>query len=516
MHLPLRYGLGLGLGFLAAACTPTNPGSETSDADTEACVPGTLNCVCGADGCDAGLVCASGLCIASGDPTATGDSSSEPVSSTGDPVDTTGTTGTTGDSMTTSVPECAGGPGMAPECPIDRPYCDGAGTCVDCSGLGSCADVDPGLPVCDAGSGVCVQCDASDASACGGNTPICDVAEQTCVKCTAHEQCPSGACDLALGACFPESSVLWVDRSAAQCGQGTLDAPFCEIQSAVETIGPNDPTVVKVKPSATFYKTKIDVAAGAIVAILGEGGTAVVDVNSDAILVNDDARAYLGRLHFVGSAMTAAKGLFCVKADVWTDRVDISSRKSVAIDGVECNLRLRRSRVFLNPGGGLRLSGGSTRLENSFVASNGLGFSQLGGIYMTNNAELTAVYATIVSNNADTNADSLHCINPGLITIRNSVVFGQSQATSVNCAGAEATDSVVDAMALAGEGVDVLPAAQATWFKDPANGDFRVKLNAPFKDVAVWRTGDPAVDFDGEARPAQDLSPDWAGADRLP
>lgn len=511
----LRSGLGLGLGCLLAACPTPNQGTETSDAESGDCTAGTLNCVCAPDGCDLGLVCASGLCVAGGDTTATGGTTGGPVTTASTGGDATSTSGTTGDSATTSTPECQGGPGASTDCPPERPFCDGAGACVDCSGLASCAAVDPAHPVCDAMSGACVQCSADDASACGGNTPICDVDQQTCTKCSAHEQCTSGACDLGTGACFPDDAVLWVDRAANPCGTGTQDSPFCEIQDAVETIAANTPTVVKVKPGAMTYKTKIDVASGAVVAILGDGGMPVVDVLADAALINDNARVYFSRLQ-LGSSLTTAKGFLCVGGDVWTDRVDITARKSVAIDAIDCNIRLRRSRVYLNPGGGLKLSGGSTRIENSFVTSNGTGFSSFAGVYLTNNAELTAVYTTIIDNDAAMNADSLHCVNPGLVTIRNSVMFGQSAMSSVNCTGAEATESVIDAMAIAGSGTQVVPTVQATWFKDPANGDFHIKALAPFKDIAVWHTGDPAVDYDGELRPSIDATPDYAGADRLP
>ncbi len=513
----LRYGLGLGFGWLVAACPSSNPGNETSDSDSGDCTPGALNCVCAANGCDPGLVCASGVCVAGGATSLSGSTTDEPVT-TGGSTDagSTSTTGTTGGSQTTSALECQGGPAVSSDCPSERPFCDGAGVCVDCKGLASCSDVDPTLPVCEPTSGACVECTADDTSACAGNTPICDVSLKACAKCTAHEQCPSGACDLALGACFPEDAILWVDRAAQPCGNGSQESPFCEIQEAVATLSPNVPTLIRVKPGAMYYKTKIDVASGAVVAIFGDGGKATIDVASDSALVNDNARVYLNQLLFVGTAMNAGKGLVCLNADVWTDRVEFTSRKSVTIDAVDCGLRLRRSRLFQNSGGGLKLSGGTTRVENSFITSNGTAFSTFAGIYMTNNAELTAVYSTIIDNNATMYADSLHCVNPGLITLRNSVIFGQSEPTSVNCAGAEATHSVVDSMAIAGEGTQKFPTVQAAWFKDPASGDFHIKALAPFKDVAKWTTGDPAIDFDGEARPAVDGTPDYAGADRLP
>lgn len=512
--------LGLGVGFFAAACTTGGGGNESSSGvDSDACTPGALNCMCEAGGCEAGLVCASGFCVAGSDTSAT-----DVVSTSATTTDTSvtgsgpGSTGSSGDSMTTGTPpDCDDGPGMSQQCPAQLPYCTAAGTCVDCSGLASCADIDAATPACDAGTGLCVECTATDAQACSGATPVCDPGQNACVKCDAHEQCSSGACDLENGTCFPDGAALWVDRQATCGGAGTQDDPFCEIQDAVVKIAPGTPTVVHVLPGPGPYKTKIDVGSNVVAAIVGEGGSPVIDVDIDALLVNEQARVFLHKLRFVGSSIMAGKGLVCLSADVWADGVEFTSRKAVALDAVGCQLELRRSRVYLNPGGGLKLNSGSTRLENSFVTSNGTNFSLYGGVLLSNLGELTAVYSTIVGNNSDQNADSIHCNDPGPVALRNVVLFGQSQATSVSCDGAVASDSIVDSMLLAGgRNVMVEPLAQSTWFKDAPGGDFHVKDAAPFADLGRWRAGDPRVDYDGEARPDVDLSSDWAGADRLP
>lgn len=512
----LRHGLALAAGWALAACPGGGQGTETSEGETGECDPGTLNCLCLDNGCDHPLVCASGLCVAVDSTTTTTSASSTTASETTTSSGPGTSTGSSGDSATTAAPECGDGPGPSEECVAERPFCDAGGMCVDCTGIASCATYTPDEPVCDPTSGKCVQCTADDATACTGSTPVCDLAAQACVKCSDHAQCSSGACDLATGACFPADSVLWVDRQVTCGGDGSMNSPFCEIQDAVGSLVAADPTVVRVKPGGVTYKTKIDVAAGAVVAILGDGGAPMIDVTNDAVQVNDGARVYMNQLQIVGSSMVAGKGLVCLAGEVWTERVEISSREAVAIDGFDCKLRLRRSRVYLNPGGGLKLNGGSTRIENSFVTSNGTAFSTYGGIYLSNFAELTTVFATLAGNNADKNADSLHCVNPGLVGVRNSVVFGQSQTTSVTCVGAEASESVVDSTGLAGSGVKTIASAEASWFKDPANGDFHIKATAPFKDVAVWRAGDPTVDYDGAARPTMDSTPDYAGADRLP
>ena len=508
----LRHGLALAVGSALAACPPGGQGTDESSADTGSCVPGTLNCLCPAEGCDAPLVCASGRCV---EIEAT--SSSDPSSSTTDtgPATTTtssGTsTGSTGDSSSTGGPQCTDGPGPSKECDPATPFCE-AGACVDCKGIPSCADYMPDAPVCDQETGACVLCTADDKTACTGQTPVCDAGNHTCVGCSDHAQCPSGACDLKTGACF-EGVDLWVDRAATCPGDGTSDTPFCEIQSAVAATQPGVPALVHVKPGT--YKTKIDVPANTIVALFGEGGMATLDVATDAMLINDDARVYVRQLVITGTAPNATKGLVCLNGALWAERLEISGRKSVAIDGFGCTLELTRSKIYFNNGGGLKLSGGAAHLENTFVASNGVSLGTYGALFLTNAAKLTALYSTLVDNEASTNADSLHCGGAGAVEVRNSVVFGQSDTSSVSCPGATASDSVIDAPSLAGATVTTIPSAEAAWFVNPAIGDFHIKAAAPFKDKAVWRTGDPSVDFDVDARPSRPDTPDYAGADRL-
>ena len=47
-------------------------------------------------------------------------------------------------------------------------------------------------------------------------------------------------------------------------------------------------------------------------------------------------------------------------------------------------------------------------------------------------------------------------------------------------------------------------------------GVYRAIPGSPLDDLAMWQEGDPRIDFDGDARPSGDNSPDFAGADRAP
>ena len=143
------------------------------------------------------------------------------------------------------------------ECDASRgtPICiDGA--CVGCGEAGptACMDADPSLPVCDAGSGACVQCLAGgDVSACEGTTPVCDEETNTCVKCEWHEDCPDTACRMSTGECFPGPVIEATD--AAQLDAAIANMQVIHLQASNET-------------------NSVTVPANMVVAILGDGSAA--------------------------------------------------------------------------------------------------------------------------------------------------------------------------------------------------------------------------------------------------
>jgi hypothetical protein len=513
-------GLGLVMGLAAGlACTPTGPqtSDEESGSDDTGCVPGSENCECTEDnGCDPGLQCASMRCIPADDPSTT--TVPPPTTTTEETTEGPGTaTETSGDSTGTTEtgePQCDPADGVENKACSDTgaPYCSAAGVCVDCSGI-ACADVAASTPTCDAGTGLCVQCTAEETGACAGTTPICDAAAAKCVACSDHEQCELGACNLATGACF--ESALYVDR-AASCasGVGTVEAPFCEIADAVAEIQSNDPVVIRVKSSPAAYLKKVDISAGRTIAIVRDGnGLVQLEVdNNDSLATSDDSRVFLYNLQI--SEGTVHKGIVCLNGDLWLDKVAIVDRKGIGIDGVDCTLQIRRSKIFMNLAGGVRLNGGTARIENSYFASNGGNFADIAGLTLTNGASFEGLYLTLVDNDGKAGiGESLHCTAQGTVTLRNSIVFGQSSATSVSCGGATAETSVVDAMALMSDDVVVVPALDPDWFTSPASGDFSLKGGPPFEGVGVWHSGDPAIDYDGTPRPAEDGASDYVGAD---
>ena len=149
-------------------------------------------------------------------------------------------------------------------------------------------------------------------------------------------------------------------------------------------------------------------------------------------------------------------------------------------------------------------------MENSFVVLNGGATAPLGGLEV-DSTDVDMVYVTVAGNTATAGVPAtINCVQTVTGTIRNSVLV--SGGASVDAAGcAQVTFEGNGADTDAGPGNTNVGAMQASWFTG-AN-DFHLAPGHPFGDVATWKTGDPAKDYDGDARPGTDGTPDVAGAD---
>ncbi len=514
------------LGVLLAACPGSSVATDSSSEGTtdNGCEPGTLDCVCYEDDtCGPALICASNVCIT--DPAVTTAATTNGVttgSSTDSDSDTATSSGTGSSSTTTTAgPECEPGDGIEnPACGEGAPYCTSEGICVDCTEI-SCAEVSGETLACDANSGLCAQCSADNADACSGVTPVCSGLTNTCVPCNEHTECESGACNLFSGACFPDKA-LWVDKGDASCGPnggGTQEKPFCEIDDAVDSINKNSPTIVWVVPSASAYTGQVAVSSSQIVAIRSaDSNLARLEVNGKAGLTVYGGLALIDHLQ-IGYA-SEDPGVTCSSGgSIWVDDSRIVNRKQIGVDaGSNCELVFRRSEISANSGGGVQQSGGSLRMENTFVVGNGNGFSEVGGISTTQGAELDLVYVSLLANNSkNKTGKSMSCSAETSGLVENSIILDDDAGVaSVECAGLTFEYSVLDNCKLAtGTNTCKENGLEAAWFVSPQTNNFHIKAGSmnPFKDAALWINGQPLTDYDGDPRPTVDGSVDYAGAD---
>lgn len=445
-------------------------------------------------------------------------------------MDTTGDDGATS-STDGGVPECVTDNGRDDACPARAPYC-ADGTCTACPDLAAgCAAVDPAAPVCDETSG-------------------------TCIACTEHEQCASGACRIATGECFAEDNRLWVAADAdCAAATGTEASPLCTIDEALSVLGGQagtQPWAVFVAGSVSTYTLQPDAAlTGRPIAIIGPTsgvGAQLTGSGVDHLAVlgaNNDM--YLARVTLDGM-IGGGNVLRCTSGDLWVDDTSIQSG-TTGVFILGCHVRMRRSEVSGVAGWGVDVfprgqltvdegtvssniggitSQGITTLRRSTVADNYLEggiVATAGSLSLSNCAMHGNVYnhghihlgagVTASLNYVTALGDPVSCdgATPTL-HIRNSIV------DNITCAGQVTVDQSLVAPGDEGLGTDNVgfpPADYPLVFVDHPAGQLHIAQNPPpyLLGIATRIASDPAIDFDGDARPGVG-QPDYPGIDTVP
>jgi hypothetical protein len=121
------------------------------------------------------------------------------------------------------------------------------------------------------------------------------------------------------------------------------------------------------------------------------------------------------------------------------------------------------------------------------------------GIDVGGGSSATVLYSTI---GAQSSSPAIACSNVGTVTVRNSILAAQTNPAHA-CAAAELVSTAVRSN------------VNTSWFVNYASGDLHLSAtgSTQFADIAAWLVGDPPFDLDGDARPDEDGSSDFAGAD---
>lgn len=496
-------GLLLASGFtLGLACTgPSGSTTEGSEASTDTTCPvGSAGCACtGGGSCDPGLLCASSRCV-------------DPDQGTSGDVTTTGPGPSTSDA-TSGGDECnpGGGGAVDPACPAEQPFCL-AGNCVDCGAL-DCAAVSPSLPLCNPDTGLCVACLCDDAA------PVCNPADNSCSKCDAHSDCPDSACDLDTGACLPAAATLWVGGgTCSDDGEGSKASPLCSLDQAFTRAksGAADELALRVKAGDYAVAGSLRVPAGRVVALVSMNDLPISISSPTAPVIVVESQAKL-LLDSVELAQSGGDGLGCAGGKMWLDRLVIRDAAKHGVTSDDCTVTMRRSLLVANATAGMEIISGTLRLENSFITRNGNYEVPGGGVYLSEGAGLKAVYTTLVDNRAAAgNPFSIACDADAAketVEIRNSVAINNGGNTL--CEGASVTSSAWTTAEALGDNIAVDFPSLGDYLVEPAlDGVYRAIPGTALDALAKWQAGDPPIDFDGDARPSGENSPDFAGADR--
>jgi hypothetical protein len=401
-----------------------------------------------------------------------------------------------------SVPACAAS-GRCLKCVTSldctdpaAPICEAA-ACRVCAESPECAARDVALPVCR-GNGTCAECLVSADCAVHADRPVCNRATFLCEPCTRDDQC-SYFCDRDLnpGQCVGAAAVLFVDQAGPSCGSGgpgsgTATDPFCEIRTAVNSVGTKD--YIFVRPGT--YLTVL--VLGPSFRLRAELGSKIAASTDGAAFAVGGTGGGLSRVEVEGLEILGGgvnnpgfsvgnDGLFTVRNGQVRD---------LASYGVWCDggtLTLDRVWVTGNSKGGVLLDECQATITNSVIAHNGTESSDFGGVDVkTPGSSFSFFNNTLVSNRASSGkAAGVRCDVSA--TIVNSVLWWNTPTNSdAQCSYAYSNLGEV----VAGVGnISGTPSFEGSSFDD-----YRYMPGSPGIDVAT-PTGAPDHDFLGYARP---------------
>jgi len=507
-HAFISSSIGFSCGLLIAACTSMVPnpehcryangddtcvqlyGAERSfctSADCDQDSEGNYGCVAEPPADDCYYPCGDDMTLAQDD------SCIEISDDTDTETDTE--TDTSTDTSTDTGPQPCMGP---QDCNPEAPFCDDdSGECVTCDGVmdpdAACAEVDAGAPLCI--EGTCVQCTEEDDAACGDLTPLCDVGANTCIGCSGHEQCPESACNLAEGNCFGPDNVVHVDGDdPCDSGDGSEESPYCSLTEAL--LGASDDPVIivhEVGGDPLIYLESNTISfSTAIFAASGESPVVRGSVAA-ALTVSSSGRLFLRGISIDNTA-DGHVGLSITGGQAW----------------------IEQSRIVNNSGGGIIVDGGgSLFIQNSFV-----GGSNSAPAIDLQDGDISVLYSTL-GLPPSLGGPALSCNDGSSSTLRNSLVTSTHADPEIQCPQLTVSNSAFESMnddINDSGGNMLLGELDLSWFVDYLAGDFTLTGDHPeeLDTTAVWQSGDPATDINGDSRPTTDGMADFAGADRFP
>jgi len=420
-------------------------------------------------------------------------------------------TDTDSDTTTDTSTETGPQPCMGPQdCNPEAPFCDDdSGECVTCTGTAepdaACAALDADAPLCLEGS--CVACTEANDSACGDTTPICDVDMNSCVGCSEHAQCPDSACNLSEGGCFDPEKVAHVDGDET-CGEGdgSEESPYCSVGEALGILGGGATMLLhEIDGDNSYQEDLVIPVATAIFAAQGQSPI-VEGSNGNPAFITTSALFLRG----IEISDGPAAGLSINNGGTaWLDECTIEGHETAGLNIMGGTATVRRSRIVNNSGGGIIVDGGgSLFIQNSFVGGGTL--NNLAAIDVIEGSA-SLLYSSVGSGFGTSSA--LRCEPGQSVTIRNSILVSAAPEDELQC-----PDATVEHSALEMELPDNISLGDfnTMWFSDYDAGDFSLvegMYPLTLDDAAVWQSGDPATDINGDPRPTTDGESDVAGAD---
>jgi len=444
----------------------------------------------------------------------------EEGTSTGE-MTTTGD-GPTDDGMatsTTATPDCTAEGERDDLCPSDAPFCVGA-ECVDCVGAGGdefCDGLDASFPVCGT-QGECVECSDANTDRCVGDTPFCN--EGSCSGCYEHSQCGDFGCNLFDGRCMDDGVINWVEgpECTTETGFGTMEQPYCNLGSAQQNIDDGDSVMTIRILSPDDFTQSITASSDEVVVVISDNGTPRIG-DASALQAVNGGQLMAQNVVLDGSMETTVR---CnSNGEVWLRDTHVTSNGNG--NGMQldpgCNAVIERTIVSLNSEGGIIADRADVRMYSSAVMSNGEDDQATYGISLSGGT-FEASHITVITNLGDTGGRNIDCVldgtgGPTQVSIRNSIIMHPEDVSFSGCDDIDIVNSAVDDELFESEADGVIDVAyQGSYFAEPSSDNPHLLPSTPFNDVAVWQSGDPRVDLDGEDFNTTPGAGNFAGCDQ--
>jgi len=179
-----------------------------------------------------------------------------------------------------------------------------------------------------------VACTPESPVVCDEQLLLCDGETNACAPCTGHEQCGSGACELAQGLCFPGDLVLSVDGDL--CANDAQD--LTSVAEAVNSVDDGQHAVIVVHElnGGTPYTAAmgLTIAGGKTIALLAAPGELPIiqgtGMNPGLRVEGAGTNLYIDGVQVSG---TGVQGVVVDAAFAWLDRSRVVNDPTTDIDG---------------------------------------------------------------------------------------------------------------------------------------------------------------------------------------
>jgi hypothetical protein len=252
----------------------------------------------------------------------------------------------------------------------------------------------PGFSFCNTDKGTCAPCFARQGkNACPSTAPHCDV--DSCTACVDDTECPNSVCMLD-GSCASPASVIHVlvnGQDQAPCGSPGA-ASACKLDAAL-ALAASDGTknVIKLDDSGMYMSGMDNFVVNANVTIDLHGATLMHNMDGPIVTIAVGKNVTLLGGTIMGAHGPTGSGILCNNATLKVDQTMILASAQLGIDATSCPLRVTRAKIENSGSTGIKASGGSITLANTWLDTNAGG-----GVDINSGAQFTVVGNVFVKN----------------------------------------------------------------------------------------------------------------------